>query len=875
MKSKSRFKPIFLCMMIIVLGIMAMLFIRPLKASAEGEIGIIGANIYANGNAITLKAGSTSDKTLVYLDSNPNTPVELTGPTGDTTIGYDLSGYTIYGGKKSESVTSTVITMLGGSVTNIYGGGHGPAAGAYCSSESTNVTINGGTILDTVYGGGNGVRFSTGITNITINGGTMKFVFGGGNNGCNVTNANVTINNGTISDRVYGGGYTSYTENTNVTLSGGTMNNVYGGGRDLSAGKTNVIINSGTMNSVYGGGSAVGGNALNTNVTINGGIINTGVYGGCSDANITGNAIVKIGVDSNILVPVTASGGGSYTTGTGSHIEYEVAFYDGLIKLLNPAPQWVTGNSKAILPTPALKNAGKIISGWEKSVNNAYDFDIAVTAPLKLHAVWEDMPTYYVAYHVNGATGGTAPMDSNIYYEGQDVTILDNTGNLSNIGYTFGGWALTPNGPAISSYKMKSDVVTFYAVWLPTYGVTYDANGATSGTVPTDSNAYVEGANIPLAGNTGKLAKTGYTFGGWTLLADGKAITSYTMKTAPITFYAVWKSIPKTYTVTYDGNGATSGTAPTDSNTYTNGANVPLAGNTGNLTKTGYTFGGWALSTNGKAITSYTMETAPVTFYAVWTLSNQGGNNQPVISSGSGSDSGSLNTPAVMPFPANSNGTGSIVSQVQKAKDGESVDINMNGTTTLKSEWLEAIAGRDVDIVLDMGNGIKWTINGKSITGKDFADIDLKVKKGTKTIPTDVINNITGEKNVMQFTVTHSGEFGFTATISMDLGEDNKGLYANLYYYNEETEELEFIDVCKIGANGSAAWDLEHTSTYAVVIDKVSLAPENVEAGVGVEVNESLVVSNVTDDNNNVIAFMVLILISAGLFTVKLKNRKN
>lgn len=334
------------------------------------------------------------------------------------------------------------------------------------------------------------------------------------------------------------------------------------------------------------------------------------------------------------------------------------------------------------------------------------------------------------------------------------------------------------------------------------------------------------------------------------------------------------KVIPPTYTVTYNANGATSGTAPTDTNTYTSGANVPLAGNTGNLTKTGYTFGGWSLTPNGPVVTSHTMGTTPVTFYAVWTLSNQGVSSNSNTTSSS-TNSGSLNTPAVMPFPANSNGTGNIVSQVQKAKDGESVVVNMNGTTTLKSEWLEEIAGKDVDIVLDMGNGVTWTINGKSITGKNFADIDLKVKTGTNKIPVNVINNITGESKAMQFTVTHSGEFGFTATISMDLGRDNKGLYANLFYYNEETKELEFIGACEIGANGSAAWDLEHTSTYAVVIDKVSLAPENVEAGAGVEANESLVASNVTDSKNNTITFTVLILISVGLVAVKFKKHTN
>jgi uncharacterized repeat protein (TIGR02543 family) len=400
----------------------------------------------------------------------------------------------------------------------------------------------------------------------------------------------------------------------------------------------------------------------------------------------------------------------------------------------------------------------------------------------------------------------------------------------TNIGYSYFG-----DFPDLGAYE-------YQGIESPvTYVVTYDGNGATSGTVPTDSNTYLSGANVPLKGNTGNLTKTGYTFGGWSLTPNETAITTYTMGTTPVTFYAVWNPV-LTYKVTYDGNGATSGTVPTDSNTYLSGANVPLKGNTGNLAKTGYTFGGWSLAPNGAALTSYTMGTSDVTFYAVWSLSsNQGGNTQPVISNNSGSNGGSVNMPTRTPFLENTNGSGSIVNQLKKAKAGDAVVINMNSTTTLKSEWIEAIAGKDIDMVLDMGNGIKWTINGKIITGKNFSDVDLAVKTGTNKIPVSVINNLTGEKNVMQFTITHSGEFGFTAKLSINLGKDNTGLYANLFYYNETTKALEFISVCKIGANGSAAWDLAHASTYAVIIDKASLAPEDVSTGIGANVNKTIV----------------------------------
>ena len=195
----------------------------------------------------------------------------------------------------------------------------------------------------------------------------------------------------------------------------------------------------------------------------------------------------------------------------------------------------------------------------------------------------------------------------------------------------------------------------------------------------------------------------------------------------------------------------------------------------------------------------------------------------------------------------------------------------MNSSTTVKSEWLETIAGKDVDMVLDMGNGITWTINGKSMTGKDFSNIDLGVITNSKKIPVDVINNVTGKKNVMQLTFKHEGSLGFTATLTIDLDKRNKGLIANLYYYNEVTKQLEFQSSSEIRDDGTTDLDFPHFSSYAVVIDKVSLAPEDIAAGAGVEADEALVGSD-TDSRKNIIA--VLLLIPAVFFVAKVKRRK-
>ena len=105
-----------------------------------------------------------------------------------------------------------------------------------------------------------------------------------------------------------------------------------------------------------------------------------------------------------------------------------------------------------------------------------------------------------------------------------------------------------------------------------------------------------------------------------TSYADG---ASYPF-TADVTLYAQWTPLP-TYTVTYNGNTSTGGTAPVDSNTYVNGASVTALGNTGTLTRTGYTFAGWNTAANGSGTAyapaaTFSMGNANVILYAQWTI---------------------------------------------------------------------------------------------------------------------------------------------------------------------------------------------------------------------------------------------------------------
>lgn len=159
------------------------------------------------------------------------------------------------------------------------------------------------------------------------------------------------------------------------------------------------------------------------------------------------------------------------------------------------------------------------------------------------------------------------------------------------------------------------------------YQVTYNDNGKTSGSVPTDNTVYSSGSTVTVKGNTGSLAKTGYTFGGWNTSPAGTG-TNYAAGsgtfsiTSDITLYAKWTA--KEYTVNLDKEGGSGGSS---SVTATYDAAMPSAGSAPTLS--GYTFGGYYGSVAGGGTQYYdatpssahtwNVDTDPSTIYAKWT----------------------------------------------------------------------------------------------------------------------------------------------------------------------------------------------------------------------------------------------------------------
>jgi hypothetical protein len=77
------------------------------------------------------------------------------------------------------------------------------------------------------------------------------------------------------------------------------------------------------------------------------------------------------------------------------------------------------------------------------------------------------------------------------------------------------------------------------------FTVMYDGNGNTGGTVPSDSNTYLQGATVTALTNIGVLVKSGSIFAGWNTAADGSgsgyvAAATFSMGASNVILYARW-----------------------------------------------------------------------------------------------------------------------------------------------------------------------------------------------------------------------------------------------------------------------------------------------------------------------------------------------
>lgn len=175
---------------------------------------------------------------------------------------------------------------------------------------------------------------------------------------------------------------------------------------------------------------------------------------------------------------------------------------------------------------------------------------------------------------------------------------------------------------------------------------------------------------------------------------------------------------------------------------------------------------------------------------------------------------------------------------ISNTAEGGKVMVTMNGTTEIPKNIISEIAGKDIDLVVEMDDFI-WTINGKDVT--KAKKVDMGIRKNTNKIPKGVINEFFGNTKTVTLSLAHNGDFGFTATMTVELGIKNNGFSANLFCYKPSDRSFEYCDSSEI-INGKANLTFTHASEWIIGISDTPMY-EDVSSASGVyESTEEIII---------------------------------
>ena len=243
-----------------------------------------------------------------------------------------------------------------------------------------------------------------------------------------------------------------------------------------------------------------------------------------------------------------------------------------------------TYNSAKTLTTNGFTRTGYTFMGWSTTAGTTTQiYDTAETTGTKAASTsgYSDFKQYTV--NAPFASGDVYQLDVDVKGSGQLVNYFYGGSNYLQVGsWTASNGKSGTNTDGANTIPLSSEYTH--------YSVRFKLSSSGNGTV----NKYILFRAFPGCTATIKNVQLHKVSDSDKIYVNNQNVTNLSStQGATVTVYALWK--PNTYTISYNGNGATGGRTANTTATYDQSVTIASNG----FTKTGYTFAGWTTKSDG------------------------------------------------------------------------------------------------------------------------------------------------------------------------------------------------------------------------------------------------------------------------------------
>ena len=166
----------------------------------------------------------------------------------------------------------------------------------------------------------------------------------------------------------------------------------------------------------------------------------------------------------------------------------------------------------------------------------------------------------------------------------------------------------------------------------------------------------------------------------------------------------------------------------------------------------------------------------------------------------------------------------------EPTKKKEDIILELAKNTEVSQHILKMARNYGVDMQIGLSNGLTWEIFSTTMEEILPEQLNMGAEITENIIPRKLVEMVSRDTDYLELSLEHQGKFGFEASLTIPGQESRQGKVANLYYYNPQENQLEFIMATEVTKEGNILLTFTHASEYLIVFADTSLEQDKIIA---------------------------------------------